>query len=283
MIFLEGEFKKLQIFIIFFTLFLYSSSAFSQLRHITSFEDRATCEETSGIWRQFGVSCGDRCISKFDRFAICAWKITYACDCGKGKCWDGRSCVAMKKYEKFYNKQEEKERKIVEEARQKRKIQALIQNKERMLDLIQDARPGTVPLDNAENPNPNLSPSNNFSQVYKEIAPDYDPNKERQEFHKKLEGRKVEIAPDGQPLPEVKPIPVAPAIVPPKPESGDSGPTPFFMKILEEQAAKKLAEEAKKITKESGSGDDKSEEEGSDKIGIPIPAIPGLPVIEMPK
>ena len=94
-------------------------SAFSRP---TTFNDRATCEETKGVWRQFGNSCVDECEAQLDEFAVCTDITNSACECGKSRCWNDeiKSCVALSDYKKIFVVRQKEEKKIAEEARKKR-------------------------------------------------------------------------------------------------------------------------------------------------------------------
>lgn len=278
------------IFGLFFIVF--SANLSAQVFHRTSFEDRQVCEETKGIWREFGNGCGDKCISKFDKFDICEWRITYACDCGKGRCWDGSVCIAMGEYEDVYAKQQEKERRIIEEAKQKRRIQALIYHKKRMLSLVDGARRGTISSQNAEGQEA-VAPSNNFAQVYSDVTNGYDPSKAKQEFESKLKGQPVGndapvVVPVQQPSQPVKlkvindpdTFKENPPTIPKNEPASDSGPTQYFLKLMEEQ--KKKEEASSSATASKPEEETKKNDSDAGKTTIPLPSVPGLPVIPLP-
>jgi hypothetical protein len=117
-------------------LFLLPSSSYSQELRSTSFDDRPTCESAKGVWRQFGNSCVDECRPKLDSFSVCAQAITYGCDCGKGRCWDGETCVMLKDYKKIFDIEKEEEEKILAEARKQRQEAAKANEKFIMNGLI---------------------------------------------------------------------------------------------------------------------------------------------------
>ena len=87
----------------------------------TSFDQRPACEEAKGVWREFGNGCLDQCRPKLDRFAICTQAIQSGCDCGKSKCWDGETCVALKDYKKLYDKEVSEEKVVLEVEKKARK------------------------------------------------------------------------------------------------------------------------------------------------------------------
>jgi len=109
---------------IFFTyLFLafLQFDSFAQNMRETTFDQRPACEEVSGVWREFGNSCANKCMSKLDRFSICSQVITNACDCGKGRCWDGETCVDLKDYKKIYDQSLSEEKALLEVAKKQRR------------------------------------------------------------------------------------------------------------------------------------------------------------------
>ena len=76
----------------------------------TTFDDRPDCEKSQGIWREFGSGCVDNCLKKIDPYNIvCTSALTYGCECGKNRCWNGEKCVAIQEYQLEYSKQQEQE------------------------------------------------------------------------------------------------------------------------------------------------------------------------------
>jgi hypothetical protein len=110
--------------VISFISFLFYSEAFAILARSTSFDDRVICEESKGVWRQFGNGCADNCESKFDEFSICTQALVFACDCGKNRCWNEGKCVTRSSYEEIYNVKKAEEKKVLDEAKEKRKAYA---------------------------------------------------------------------------------------------------------------------------------------------------------------
>ena len=93
----------LSIFIFICAIALQSSVA--QVTRSTTFDNREICEKDKAVWREFGNGCVDSCRAKFDRFSMCSAALTYACDCGRNRCWyDGR-CVEIKDYKKAFDEQ----------------------------------------------------------------------------------------------------------------------------------------------------------------------------------
>jgi hypothetical protein len=111
-----------KIFAILF--FIISSQAFSQAIRSTTFDDRPACEEVRGVWRQFGDGCIDQCSAKFDKFSICPQVLAYGCDCGRNRCWNGETCIIRKDYKKIFDEEQAQEKKILDLAKDERKLEA---------------------------------------------------------------------------------------------------------------------------------------------------------------
>jgi len=79
-------------------LLIFSSSAFARTAWV---DNKAICEKTQGNWRIFNNDCGDSCEKNFS-LPVCSSVLTYNCDCGKNKCWDGDKCVSNKIAEYFW-------------------------------------------------------------------------------------------------------------------------------------------------------------------------------------
>ncbi len=154
---------------VFLLFFIFPSNSFSQSIRFTSFDDRSACESSKGVWRQFGNGCVDECRPKLDQFYICTGAITNGCECGKGRCWDGESCISIESYKKTFAVEQVEEEKILNEAKEKRK-EAAKENQEEIMDKLISkaviADPNTNP-----NPDPNApqnSPSNNLGEFFKD-------------------------------------------------------------------------------------------------------------------
>lgn len=111
-------------FLILFLGTCFSFELFAQNARSTSFDDRPVCEEVKGVWRQFGNGCTDDCRSKFDEFTICTQALSYGCDCGRNRCWDGQTCVTQKSYKRIFDAEKEKENAKLAEAKKKRQAAA---------------------------------------------------------------------------------------------------------------------------------------------------------------
>ncbi|PIS08789.1 hypothetical protein COT75_04885 [Candidatus Beckwithbacteria bacterium CG10_big_fil_rev_8_21_14_0_10_34_10] len=51
------------------------------------------CIAEGGTWRMMSNSCLDSCYYAADPSQNCSSAMTYGCDCGSSKCWDGSTCV----------------------------------------------------------------------------------------------------------------------------------------------------------------------------------------------
>lgn len=135
---------------VFLLLTFFSFDVLAQVMRPTSFDGRAECEKSRGVWRQFGNGCADECNSKFDEFTICTEEIISGCDCGKGRCWNGEggssanSCVSLSEYQKIFDRQQEVEKEILDKAKKERLANFKKHRRKMMEDLVQkgSAQPG---------------------------------------------------------------------------------------------------------------------------------------------
>ena len=95
-------------------LFL-NKNSFANIVRSTTFDDRLACEKSRGSWRDFGNSCVDKCTYKFDKYAVCAYAITYGCDCGKNRCLYEDKCIPVSEYKKIDDEKIIKDKEIVDE------------------------------------------------------------------------------------------------------------------------------------------------------------------------
>ncbi len=234
-----------------FIFFLIASHAFAEFGRSTSFDDREICNRDKGVWRQFANSDGDTCESKMDRFAISAQALTYACDCGKGRCWDAERCVLMADYKKIYDERQEKERKKMAEARKNRQNEYRDNSNDRLRKLIDGASKGVADADGKGGSGNNLAqfsdkiPAVEVAPPIQQYLPDANISNVNQQAQVIVdEGvKQVENGPIGSFFSLAKP-PTAPAA--PNVENSnsttDDGPTPFFLqqqeKAKQEAAAK---------------------------------------------
>jgi hypothetical protein len=56
-----------------------------------SFSEEELCIQEVGAWSQMPDACVDSCKSQRENL-MCAQVLTFGCDCGPGKCWNGESC-----------------------------------------------------------------------------------------------------------------------------------------------------------------------------------------------
>jgi len=104
----------------FFITFLITSTTKAQVTRSTTFDDRQACNENKGLWREFGNGCGDNCTNKFDQYEICTRALTFACDCGKGRCWHNNQCLTIASYKEIFDKESAEEEKLLEAKVQER-------------------------------------------------------------------------------------------------------------------------------------------------------------------
>lgn len=144
---------------------LISTSAFAEFGRSTSFDDREVCQKDKGVWREFGNSAADNCEPKMDRFSIAAQALTYACDCGKNRCWNGEHCVLIEDYKKIYDQKYAEERKKIAQERKKRESEYRDYSNNRLRQMITQMSP-----QNGQNPDPN-SNVGQFSDKFNSAAP----------------------------------------------------------------------------------------------------------------
>ena len=152
---------------ILLSLLVWSFDASAQLSRPTSFDKRPACETENGSWRQFGNACADSCKAKFDKFSICAQSLTYACDCGDNKCWNGKYCVGLEDYERVYQSVQEKKQKKLDEKKEQRKPLAR-SNRNLILKRI-IAQNSPLPKKNSKNKN--NTEEEEVDQIKEVIAP----------------------------------------------------------------------------------------------------------------
>jgi hypothetical protein len=185
------NFLNIFTFLTFFIAF-FSSEIFAQSIRFTSFDDRPICESSKGIWREFGNGCTDECYAKLDQFSVCSDAITYGCDCGKGRCWDGNQCVILRNYKKLFDQEQEKDAKVLSEAKKKRKDEAKANEQAMMEKFVSQISSGAPSDGDSANPNQQpgitnvgspvgaISSGNNLSQFYKNALPS-EPNQNQQQ------------------------------------------------------------------------------------------------------
>ena len=176
-------FRSIAFYSFLYLFFLLLNQSFAQIPRSTSFDDRPVCEESKGMWREFGNSCVDDCEAKFDKFAVCARDITFSCDCGKGRCWNEKSCFDLAEYKKIFDAKQEEERKLLEQQKKKRQKAAKQNNNEIMKRLAQkytsDSQANVSEninnqisnYTNAKDGDKNSAPKNNYATILKDKIP----------------------------------------------------------------------------------------------------------------
>jgi len=101
-----------------------NKNSFADIVRSTTFDDRLACEKSRGSWRDFGNSCVDKCSYKFDQYAVCAYAITFGCDCGKNRCLYEDKCISIAEYKKIDDEKTLKDNDVVEDFKNKRKARA---------------------------------------------------------------------------------------------------------------------------------------------------------------
>lgn len=147
-------------------LALFFCCAFS--RPVT-FEDRDVCEESGGVWRQFGNSCVDSCEAKLNELSICTKITVSSCECGKSRCFDDEKkiCVALKDYKKIFDARLAEERKLAEEMRKKREEQST-KSEQSILSNLEDKK-------EEKESNQNTSNEDKPKEVEAEVKPQTPP------------------------------------------------------------------------------------------------------------
>lgn len=54
--------------------------------------DEKKCAVAEGVWREFGNGCVDSCSVVRNPESGCTQTLTFGCDCGKDRCWNGETC-----------------------------------------------------------------------------------------------------------------------------------------------------------------------------------------------
>jgi len=75
--------KILILFLLVFLIFLVGCSA-------------VECKLEGGEIKRFGNTCVDSCSSQeSENVIVCGDAITWGCDCGEDKCWNGETCETL--------------------------------------------------------------------------------------------------------------------------------------------------------------------------------------------
>ncbi len=115
---------KNTVFLCGFLIIFFSKDMFADIVRSTTFDDRLSCEKSRGSWRDFGNSCVDKCTFKFDKYAVCAYSITFGCDCGKNRCLHEDKCIFVDEYKKIDDQRILEDKKAIDEVKQKRATRA---------------------------------------------------------------------------------------------------------------------------------------------------------------
>jgi len=120
-IFMIVKLNKFPCLVLFTLLFLnFQHRANADLIRNTTFDDRPSCEQTGGTWRDFGNICADKCQPKFEKYPVCTYGISFSCDCGKNRCLHEDKCILIDEYQKIYEAKVKEESKINQKLRKKR-------------------------------------------------------------------------------------------------------------------------------------------------------------------
>lgn len=259
-------------FVIFLLSAFFSLDSSAQIARSTSFDNRPACEQSRGVWRQYGNGCVDECNPKFEQFAICTRAVTFGCDCGKNRCWNGETCVTLKDYKKIFDVEKAEEQKILNAAKEKRKEDALENQEEIMSRLITiaDEKSSQPQVDANGKP---IAPNNNFVEVIKGINGGELPIEQQSQPQGQAITAATSVPVGG--LETIQPRKVAPEIV--------INPDPQVPALFLQQ--EKAKQEAEKKAQQSAQASDAAAQkttQGTATTTTQIPAVPGLPVIPLP-
>ncbi len=242
------------------------TDSFAQTTRTTSFDDRPACEESKGVWREFGNGCIDECRSKLDKFSICTQAITNGCDCGKGRCWNGSTCLPLTDYKKKFDAEMAEEQKILDEAKKKR-LEARKENEESILNnLASKAAAAAQQVD----PTGKTSVTNNLGEFFKDSA-----SNASQAAQNLTASQPTAPTTNQQKFPQavIKEIKKTPSI-----DVGDAEIPPFFLQ--QEEAAKKKYENLQ--NQQSTLPAQKNESDSKILKSLESLGITELPVIPLP-
>lgn len=231
------------VFLLASIFFSFSSSA--QIARSTTFDDRPSCEENKGVWRQYGDGCVDECEPKLDKFSICTRAVTFGCDCGKGRCFDEGTCVSFKDYKKKYDARQAEEKKILDAAKEKRKAELIANQSTITNNLIAKAQQAPV------------SAQNNYADFYRDKVAEPIPVEA-------VTTIPTNIIPSGVTKID-PPIAAAPTIVI---QNSNAEIPPLFLQ--QEKARKEAEQQAEKATKEKT----EKEKEKSGELILPVIPLP---------
>lgn len=152
-------------FFLILVLVIISNSSFAQALRRTSFDDLSPCEESKGVWREFANGCIDSCEAKLDKFMMCTKSLTYACDCGRGRCWDGKKCTAMMDYRVVFEKRKAREDAELAKARAARREESEENSQIIVRSLVKDSIAKDAKTTDSRG-RANNAPNNNLLEFY---------------------------------------------------------------------------------------------------------------------
>lgn len=167
-------------------LLLLFTSATALSKSNDSAPTKELCEKQSGLWREFGNDCADNCKPKFNKLSICTQLVTFACDCGENKCFEGGMCVSNLVYQKFFEEKQAKEQKILE----KQKVKRVKEFKEKKEELVRKIMENKSQAQNQEQGR-NIFDSKDATKSPTGVNNYSDLSKKQEEESKKKEGNKL--------------------------------------------------------------------------------------------
>jgi hypothetical protein len=193
-------------------------------------------------------------------------------------------------YQKIFTAKQEEQKKLLDEARDKRKSDSAAYRQEMMEKFVNSANAQAQGQQTYDASGKVLTPRTNFPDIYKKIMPDPNPGLVQQyapvgqntqvvpQVITPVEGQIIAV-PNQANIPQNKNVEEVPI----------AGPTPFFIKQQEQlqkaEAEKKLAEEINKKLQEEAAkktGTPQKTEPKKEKPKVDEFPIPGLPVIPLP-
>jgi len=87
--------KRLFLFVVLVSLLFIVGGCINQ----GNVSKRDDCVKTGGIPNtEFNTGCADLCVFVMEDYPDCDMQITYSCDCGLNKCWNGTACILNERY-----------------------------------------------------------------------------------------------------------------------------------------------------------------------------------------
>ena len=91
----DGKAKRSRYLVIALLILLILIAVIYFIYLVNFLPKEGACTQSDGEWRQFPDSCANTCPYERGSDMYCAEVLTYSCDCGPAKCWDGRACVSI--------------------------------------------------------------------------------------------------------------------------------------------------------------------------------------------